>query len=60
MKIFIVIDCDNSSFEDNPEELGFILRQVPPFLSTAGDYGSGKLRDSNGNTAGTWTFDPFG
>ena len=70
MKLVIKIDCDNSSFDDNPNELNHILSRVPnPFelkrkLSETLEedemkpfMGFGKLLDSNGNTVGTWSFE---
>jgi len=59
MKLYIEIDCSNSSFEDNPEELAGILRQVPihlPLLNSLGN-SLAKLIDSNGNTVGSWTYE---
>ena len=70
MKLVIEVDCDNSSFEDNPNELKHILSRVPnPFelkRELSGTLkedemkpfrGFGKLLDSNGNTVGTWSFE---
>lgn len=49
----ITIECklDNAAFEDNPDELRQILNQIPHNLKPGDD---GKLRDSNGNTVGSW------
>lgn len=49
------IDTSNAAFEDNPSEVASILRR----LADAFEHGSpdgGKLRDSNGNTCGSYTF----
>ena len=51
MQIDIRVNLDNGAFEDNPGELGDILRQVP-HNPKPGD--EGKLKDSNGNTVGSY------
>lgn len=51
MKFTLEIDMDTAAFEDNPSELEELLdavREGVTWLET------GKLRDSNGNTVGSW------
>jgi len=52
MDIVIKVNLDNSAFQDNQAELSEIVaRQVPHNLKP-GD--TGKLKDSNGNTVGSY------
>lgn len=52
MQLTIKVNLDNAAFQDNQAELSeVVLRQVP-HNPTSGD--SGTLRDSNGNTVGSW------
>ena len=58
MRLSIEIDMDNAAFEDDPGELGRILRdgseRVDLHLEHAPDTTfSCKLRDINGNTVGS-------
>jgi hypothetical protein len=52
MKITIECSLDNAAFQDNQLELSEIIaRQIPHNVKPGDD---GKLRDSNGNTVGSW------
>lgn len=49
------IDMSNAAFNDNPEELSQLLRQIAKYIDF-GAYTDGKeVRDSNGNTVGSWS-----
>lgn len=52
MRIQINIDMDNAAFEDNQEELKFVLQQV--IAAERCGARAGKLKDSNGNRVGKW------
>ena len=55
MKVEIEIDTSNAAFEDNPGELGDILKQAATeakYLIEEKEEGRELLRDSNGNTVG--------
>jgi len=57
MKIIIEVNMDNASFNDNPNELGEILTQIPSNIKAGDD---GVLKDSNGNKVGFWdAFESF-
>lgn len=52
MNIRIEVNLDNAAFEENQAELGEIVaRQIPHNLKPGDD---GKLKDSNGNTVGSY------
>lgn len=52
MKITIECSLDNAAFQDNQLELSEIIaRQIPHNVKPGDD---GKLKDSNGNTVGSW------
>lgn len=52
MQITIKVDLDNAAFHENEAELSEVVLQQIPHNPTSGD--SGTLRDSNGNTVGSW------
>lgn len=52
MQITIKVNLDNAAFHDNQAELSEIVLQQIPHNPTSGD--SGTLKDSNGNTVGSW------
>jgi hypothetical protein len=54
MKLTVEIDMDNSAFADHPGagELAKCLNQV---VEKIGNQSEGKIRDSNGNTVGSWS-----
>jgi hypothetical protein len=54
----LTINTDNAAFVDNADELADILRDMAhrldhEFISLPD---TGRLRDSNGNTVGTWSW----
>ena len=52
MNIVIHVNLDNDSFQENQLELSEIVaNQIPPNLRPGDD---GKLKDSNGNTVGSY------
>jgi len=51
MKLTVEIDMDNSAFEQ-PGELAKCLNQVVEKIQNQSE---GKIRDSNGNTVGSWS-----
>ena len=55
----LTIETDNAAFGDDPaEELASILRRLASnltMLSRLAAPENGKVRDSNGNTVGTWS-----
>ena len=51
MKITIAVELDNSAFQDKPLELNEVLNRVP---HNPGSGDEGTLKDSNGNTVGSW------
>lgn len=54
----IQFDTDNAAFGDEPEwETARLLREVATRLETSNDY-EGPIRDANGNTVGTYRFEP--
>ena len=52
MQITIKVDLDNASFKENQAELSEIVAQQIPHNLKPGD--TGRLRDSNGNTVGSY------
>lgn len=56
----LTIETDGAAFADDqlPEELATILRRVAGTLTclTLGNPDTGKVRDTNGNTVGAWSF----
>ncbi len=56
MKLKIEIAMDNAAFGDNPSDRGAEIRQVLQSIPTRVEFGytEGNLRDTNGNTVGTW------
>lgn len=57
MRFKLEFDCDNAAFdEDSVHEATRTLARVVGTLALDGRWGSGFVRDSNGNTIGTWTF----
>ena len=61
MKFTLSINCDNAAFEDNPaSEIEHILcdvaRQIHDSDVANKREDRGALRDSNGNTVGTWRY----
>lgn len=54
MKLTIEINADGAALSSGiHQELEYVLLQVPPshYVDSGGE---GTLRDSNGNTVGTW------
>ena len=49
MKVTISFKTGNAAFTDNPEELDSIMKQVDVHSD------GGNLRDTNGNTVGSYT-----
>ncbi len=57
MRFIVEIDCDNAAFEDDPAcEVANILRKVVRAVEKDGSQG-GRLRDSNGNTCGSYKYE---
>ena len=59
----VYINCDNAAFEDDglPHAVGHILRYLAYHIEHRGEldtHAMGLLRDINGNTVGSWEFDP--
>lgn len=56
----LTIETDGAAFADDQlaEELATILRRVAGTMTalTLGNPDTGKIRDTNGNTVGAWTF----
>jgi hypothetical protein len=52
MEFKLNFKMDNAAFEDNPEEVQTILKNIGFDISKG--YGQGMLRDSNGNMIGEW------
>ena len=53
MKLTVEISADDAALASGiHQELEYVLLQVPP--APGRGIGSGTLRDSNGNTVGTW------
>lgn len=53
MRFRLDFDMDNAAFEDNPaHETEVLLRQVAYAISHGARKGA--VRDSNGNTVGSW------
>lgn len=52
MNITINVNLDNSAFEENQGELSEIVAQQIPHNLKPGD--TGRLKDSNGNTVGSY------
>lgn len=50
MRIIIDIETDNAAFEENEEELEYLLLSVVSKINAG--YKSGSLRDTNGNRVG--------
>ena len=59
MTLTITMNCDNAAFADNPSEVEDVLKRMlrhhPPMLRTEYLPREGTLRDSNGNSCGTFT-----
>ena len=54
-RITINFRTDNAAFEDNPEELSFILQSIANKVKEDPDYHKYQnIRDSNGNIIGTF------
>ncbi len=54
MKFTLKIESDNAAMVDNPQEgVARILESVARLVHE-GEYYSGTVHDSNGNTVGTW------
>lgn len=64
MKFIVEINTENAAFEDNPDEVKWLLTKstalfsamldgVPPGMDEPGCESSTPLLDSNGNTVGT-------
>jgi hypothetical protein len=56
MKLKLDIDMENSAFEDNPNELSEILADLAGSLKYA-KFNDGFIKDSNGNTVGSWSIE---
>jgi hypothetical protein len=60
MRFHVSIYCDNAAFDGAPHaEVARILGQLSERLKLSDDE-AGKLRDINGNWAGSWSFDREG
>ena len=58
MKIRLEITCDNAAFEDNPNELGDILRHIGRLADNHGSLADVPIYDTNGNRVGLIEIDP--
>jgi len=56
MKLKLEIDMDNSAFEE-PGEIQNIIEQLAQKLAGASQGEHGSVRDSNGNTVGSWSIE---
>ena len=54
MRAIIEIEMDGAAFEDKANELGWIIRQWGNALMESEDLRPATLRDSNGNTCGSF------
>jgi hypothetical protein len=52
--ITIKINTDNDAFQENPNELRAILEDLGYKLQSTKE-NEGAIRDTNGNTVGSWT-----
>lgn len=55
----LTIETGGAAFDDLAEELSTILRRVAGTMTalTLGNPDTGKIRDTNGNTVGAWSFE---
>lgn len=57
MKFTLTFDCDNAAFENDLRvESVAILAEVTERVEAG--HTAGNVRDSNGNTVGSWSFTP--
>lgn len=58
-KIKIEFDIDNAAFEDElfSFEIQGILTELSEIISNSGSGSNGNIKDSNGNTIGTWSWE---
>ena len=54
MKAIIEIDMGGAAFEDTANELGWLLRKLGNHLMELNELQESGIRDSNGNTCGTF------
>ena len=54
MVFSLTIECDKAAFEDDPDQLAKLLRQVADRVDDGQRQQSGSVRDANGNKVGTW------
>jgi hypothetical protein len=52
--ITIKIETENAAFQENPNEIRAILEDLGYKLQASKPGDSGPIRDSNGNTVGSW------
>ena len=55
MKVSIKFSTDNAAFEDHPDEIGRILREIGEAIELWGIF-DGPCEDRNGNKIGTWSY----
>jgi hypothetical protein len=55
--IQIQISTDNAAFQENPNEIRAILEDLGYKLQASKPGDSGPIKDSNGNTVGSWSIE---
>lgn len=55
MAFTLNIDTDNDAFRDDSGELARILRELADYIEIYTATATGRARDINGNTVGTWS-----
>lgn len=55
--INITINTDNAAFQENALEIRAILEDLGYTLSSSKPGDEGKIKDSNGNTVGSWSIE---
>lgn len=61
MRFVLTVDMDNAAFEDNPDELAEILAGLAEGMTgvvNVSHGAAGPVRDSNGNSVGSWKVQP--
>jgi hypothetical protein len=53
--VTIKFDTDNAAFEDNPNEIRSLLDELAFRIQNSQPGDSGSIKDSNGNTVGSWS-----
>ena len=53
-KLTVNIECGNDSFDNENQELAAILEKIAKDIRNGADMGTEYVRDTNGNTVGSW------